>query len=371
MISLCLFCKERNKSSFPECRDAECYICKGASSKLEKIVGWVIEQLKTLQKQETNLKSFSISTIIPREILSKEEDVWDFGLGESIKNAFNKIIVNALVKNTGLDYDVLKADKKITFDIATGNVIIENSDLFIFGRYKKLQADISQTEWTCKNCNGKGCDECDFKGVKYSSVEAIIGKYARKIYHAKDAELHASGREDIDVLNTAGRPFVLELKKPNNGKIKLEILKNEVNNSNEGVEISDLKYVSNSEVALVSDSHFDKMYEAEIKIKEQLSKIDIVKILQLRGVVLHQQTPQRVKHRRCDIIRKRKILDIFILNKNPLKLHILAEAGTYIKEFITGDEGRTKPSITSVLRKEAKCVKLTVIEIHDEFLTGI
>ncbi len=384
MLELCNFCKKRSNPEFLVCENERCFICRGASARLEKMIE------EAAAKMPKQWKSFAISTEIPREIPAREEMVWDYGLGESVKNAFNKRAVNALVEKTGMDYDVIKGDGKVIFDFAKNEVRVENADLFIFGRYKKFRTDLAQTKWTCKKCDGKGCEECDFEGVKYQSVEAIIGKCAKEIYRAKDAELHSSGREDVDALNLAGRPFILELRKPAKGKMDLKLLGEKVNGTNEGVEISDLKYVSNSEVALISDSHFDKAYEADIEVESGMQNTEPeasehvpenplplsleIAINKLRGAVLHQRTPHRVKHRRSDIVRKRKILDLKIVQGEEraemrnAKLYILAEAGTYIKEFISGDEGRTRPSVSEVLGRKAKCIKLSVVEIHDDFL---
>ncbi|MEW6528383.1 MAG: tRNA pseudouridine(54/55) synthase Pus10 [Candidatus Micrarchaeota archaeon] len=357
MIKLCIYCKKRNLSKFKKCANEQCFICKGASARLNKM-------LKNLSLPK-EWKSFAISTEIPREIMAREEEVWDFGIAESIKNDFNKKIVSALVKK-GVEYNVFKNDGKITFDFIKNSVYFSNSDIFIFGKYKKFCTNLAQSEWTCKSCNGKGCEKCGFAGIKYNSIEAIIGKEAREIYGAKDAELHCSGREDIDVLNVAGRAFVLELRAPTKNKLDLKILLNRVNKSKK-VKISDLKYVSNSEVALVSDSHFDKAYQAEIGIR--LSSTDKKKILSFGGKTIYQQTPERVLHRRSNLIRKRKILDLQIIGSS--KIYIVAEAGTYIKEFINGDNGRTKPNIAEKLGKKVKCLNLSVVKIYDEFLQDI
>lgn len=360
MVKLCGFCNKRNDSEFPECKDSYCFICKGASAKLEEMIA------KAANLIPLEWKSFSISTVIPRKMMAAEESVWDFKLGRSIKDDFNKRIVSDLVKKTNLDYDVLKSDGKLIFDFEKNEVRIENSDIFIFGRYKKEKAGVAQSEWICRKCSGKGCETCDFLG-KRDSIEETLSEAALKLFNAKKADLHASGREDIDVQNFAGRPFILEIRKPKKPKITIKEVEKEVNSNNTGVLVQDLKYVSNSKVALVSDSHFDKAYEAEVQIQNP-SDSDIEKILKLKGTVLNQHTPIRVKHRRADLIRKRKILDIKVLKHSPLTIYILAEAGTYIKELISGDEGRTKPSISSVLNKEAKCIKLSVKEIYDDFL---
>lgn len=324
---------------------------------------------KAVKKIPNNWKSFAISTKIPKEMLIAEEESWDHKFGESIKSKYNKKIVEEIVKKTGLKYDIFKADGKIIFNIEKKEVYYVNSDLFIFGRYKKFRTDLAQSEWQCKKCKGKGGVECEFKGAVYKSIEGILSKAVEELYQVQKCKFHASGREDVDVVNSVGRAFVIELRNPKVGKINLEILKKKINQSKQGIEINDLGYVSSSEIALVSASHFDKWYAAELEIK--INKNEARKIVNLKGCVLKQRTPLRVKHRRSDIIRKRKILDIKILNKTKPIIYIFAEAGTYIKEFIHGDNGRTQPNIAQTLGRDIKSIKLSVIKINDEFLRDI
>ena len=44
---------------------------------------------------------------------------------------------------------------------------------------------------------------------------------------------------------------------------------------------------------------------------------------------------------------------------------LLASAGTYIKEFVHGDLGRTVPSIGSLLNSEADILQLDVTNVYD------
>ncbi|MFA5077285.1 MAG: tRNA pseudouridine(54/55) synthase Pus10 [Candidatus Micrarchaeia archaeon] len=363
MIRLCGRCMERNRAGLQRCADSECYLCRGASSMVDEMVG------KALVLIPQDWKKFAISSEIPPDMLAREEEVWDLGLGVSIKSWLNSALAGRIEKATGLEYNFANADGRIVFNFSRMGVRAERSDLFIFGRYKKLSPVLAQSVWTCSSCSGKGCKECDFKGVRYDSVEALLAQAAKDIYGAKDVELHASGREDVDVLNLAGRPFVLELRKPQEGKLDLALLAGKAN-SGGAVEISGLQYASNSEVALVSDSHFDKAYEAEIEIKG-FEPADLGKILALEGAVLSQRTPKRVAHRRSDLVRRRKILGLRLLSEAPLRLLILAEAGTYIKEFVNGDAGRTRPSVGEATGKDAKCIKLLVAQIHDDFLDDV
>ena len=50
---------------------------------------------------------------------------------------------------------------------------------------------------------------------------------------------------------------------------------------------------------------------------------------------------------------------------------VRAQAGTYIKEFVHGDEGRTVPNLGSLLgcQEPAQILELDVLEIHMPFLT--
>ncbi len=56
------------------------------------------------------------------------------------------------------------------------------------------------------------------------------------------------------------------------------------------------------------------------------------------------------------------------LEGSTIVADIHADAGTYIKELIHSDKGRTSPSISSFLGKECTCTRLDVIKIDDGFL---
>lgn len=57
------------------------------------------------------------------------------------------------------------------------------------------------------------------------------------------------------------------------------------------------------------------------------------------------------------------------INPHYFTLHVLASAGTYIKEFVHGDLGRTVPSIGSLLDSEADILQLDVTQVYDSIET--
>ncbi|MDD5023294.1 MAG: tRNA pseudouridine(54/55) synthase Pus10, partial [Candidatus ainarchaeum sp.] len=107
--------------------------------------------------------------------------------------------------------------------------------------------------------------------------------------------------------------------------------------------------------------------------ERELEKEDIKKIENFTDTEIIQKTPNRVKHRRADIKRTRRIIKSRVIefNKNIAKIELTTEPGTYIKELISGDEGRTKPNLSEELKTNAKCSKLTVTGIYDNFLDSI
>ena len=64
-----------------------------------------------------------------------------------------------------------------------------------------------------------------------------------------------------------------------------------------------------------------------------------------------QKTPLRVLHRRSLLDRPRYIYNIetILLNDHYFIMNLRTSAGTYVKEFVHGDLGRTAPSVCSLL----------------------
>ena len=91
----------------------------------------------------------------------------------------------------------------------------------------------------------------------------------------------------------------------------------------------------------------------------------------LQGCTLAQRTPERVAHRRADKIRKRKVLetsDPFVEIDEDGNMvagfSLRCESGTYVKETVHGDGGRTQPSIASLVKAKCTVEWLDVADIH-------
>lgn len=364
-MRLCEICNTANGSAF---ENGECHICENIAIKTNEMV----EKAKQLLIDE-KITSFSISTIIPKDWLTREEKIWDIKIkqAESIKNLLNRKIVLDIRKTKELEYET-DGEIRIVFDYKKNEVYLQKNDMFIFGRYRKLNSGLSQSRWKCPKCDGKGCPKCENKGKYYESVEERIGEPLKQATNAKEYVMHASGREDVDATNSAGRAFVIEIKEPQIRDIDLDLMGKKIAESKD-VEVDDLRIVKRTFTETVTESHFDKEYEAEVEFGRDVEDKDITRIKELQAKTILQQTPNRVAHRRADLVRHRKIKSISMekISKSKAKIKVMAEAGTYIKELISGDKGRTNPSIAELLGTSAVCTKLEVTKIDDGFLDFI
>ena len=91
----------------------------------------------------------------------------------------------------------------------------------------------------------------------------------------------------------------------------------------------------------------------------------------LQGCTLAQRTPERVAHRRADKIRRRKVIEtsapsIEVGDDGILRgqFDLRCESGTYVKETVHGDGGRTQPSVASLIKAKCTVEWLDVADIH-------
>ncbi|SJK86683.1 Putative tRNA pseudouridine synthase Pus10 [Babesia microti strain RI] len=85
-----------------------------------------------------------------------------------------------------------------------------------------------------------------------------------------------------------------------------------------------------------------------------------------KGFIVSQGNPLRMTHRRSQAYRQKRVYYIStkLLHARLFIMDIITEAGTYVKEFINGDLGRSMPSISHLLGGiDLYVLKLDVIDI--------
>lgn len=310
-----------------------------------------------------------IGSIPPDEML-KEEDKFYERIGidfvEPIKSEINRELGKIIEKKIGKLFSQKNPDVTVLVNLKTGKIKKEIRSLYILGKYKKLIRGIPQTKWVCTSCQGKGCMKCKGEGKLYpTSVQEIVERPLLKAARAKKSSFHASGREDIDARCLDFRPFIIELVKPLKRKIDLKDLAKKINKSKK-VNVSNLKFTEKEHVMRLKTERIDKTYVAEIIFEKKIDRKKLKVLKKLAGEAILQKTPLRVVHRRADKFRKRFVKKISwkLVGSKKMILKVRAESGLYIKELISGDQGRTKPNISELISNKPKKIKLDVVKIH-------
>jgi tRNA pseudouridine synthase 10 len=254
-------------------------------------------------------------------------------------------------------------------DLSVGRVELTILPVYFHGRYRKLDRTLPQTRWPCRRCRGRGCTTCNGTGKTYpTSVEEIIAAPFLAVTGAEGTCFHGMGREDIDArMLGRGRPFVLELLRPRHRSVDLAQMATDLARDAAGrVEVLDLRPSDAAEVVRVKEAGPEKSYRVGVVGEVPVAKVNEALELALRQAIA-QRTPKRVAHRRADRVRTRRVVAARVVEatEGRFTLDIRTEAGTYVKEWVEGDDGRTVPSLTSLTGVPLKVEFLDVLEIHD------
>ena len=356
------------KKRLPKGDALRCSLCDG---KFELVESLTQKALQAVEDYE--FSTFLVGIELPLHIEEREDEFKasvNVGYGESMKHEFGRLLGKAIAKRTSKEADYLKPDMVFVFNPFLETVRLQVNPLFVAGRYRKLVRTIPQSKWFCSSCRGRGCEKCGGTGKLYpESVEELSSKPLLEATMGEEAFLHASGREDIDarMLGT-GRPFVIEVSKPKKRFVDLKKIETQVNTSAVGkVEVSGLYFTNKGVVRhLKNGEGAQKEYQLLAEFENAPSEKDLRTIEEkLSGICIKQQTPLRVLHRRADLIREKYIYQVKV-KKVSLKralMEIRCQGGLYVKELVSGDEGRTNPNVSDLLNNRAKTLKLDVLNV--------
>ena len=352
--------------------DVDCVICDNIFHKLDdKLYDKIDAKINQLGVE---FDTFLVGSQIPKDIQKRDEELSEkFNLGvETLKKEVNRLIGLGIWEKYDKDAEFERQDIVFNIDlVGEPKVKIQINPLYIEGKYNKYKRGIPQTKWPCTKCKGRGCEECNFTGKQYpESVEELISEHFLKLTKGREAKFHGAGREDIDVLMLgSGRPFVLEIKEPRIRNLDLAEIEERINEINEGkTAYHGLKLCERPRKAEIKQSSPDtyKVYNAIVKCDEAFDEDKLKELLELGEI--QQQTPLRVLRRRTDMVRVKHVLDLSyeIIDDNTFSMKIKTEGGLYIKELISGDEGRSQPNVSEILGVNAICEQLDVIEVSEK-----
>jgi len=339
--------KFRNNKEFSPEKTEKCFLCNNVFEGLDGYAKNAVKKIKSIE-----FDNFLVGSIIPSEILEREEKLWEVtGIDyvESIKSELNRELGKKIWSIVKKPVNFKNPNIVILLDLNKKDVEVKINSLFVLGYYKKLKRGFPQCKWGTP-------------GKYKTSIQEMIAKPILKVTRGKNDFFHGYGREDVDARCLDWRPFVIEISEPRIRNFSLRKIEKQIDKR---IKIKLLKTVDKFTVRRIKTEMGDKTYRLTVKFNKRIKSSDLKKLKSLVGVI-QQRTPVRVSHRRADLIRKRmvKSLKYKQINKKTIELTVKTNAGLYVKELVTGDNGRTKPSVAEVLGVEARPKGLDVIKIE-------
>ncbi len=373
----------------------ECWVCEGYCGTADAIADAIVGEL-----EGTHFETYQVGTRVPplveeNERLAREDAGLEPDVGESVKREMNREVGRRVGSKTGAEVDFDRPDVLAVVDleafdpletlesetVTSHAVDVQVNPAFVYGRYRKIERDIPQTEWPCRECGGSGvqlgddgeepCEYCGGSGYMYdTSVEQTVRPHVVEAMDGDEGKFHGAGREDVDArMLGEGRPFVLEVKRPQRRDPDPAELERAINDAAGGVEVDGLRLATYDMVERVKEHDASKRYRADVAFGEPVDEGTFESALEeLSGTTVEQYTPQRVDHRRANLTRERTVYEIDgdLLEPTSAEVRVHGEGGLYIKELISGDEGRTEPSLAGLLETDAEVTALDVTGVEGE-----
>uniref|UniRef100_A0A665TNB8 tRNA pseudouridine synthase Pus10 n=1 Tax=Echeneis naucrates TaxID=173247 RepID=A0A665TNB8_ECHNA len=243
-----------------------------------------------------------------------------------------------------------------------------HTSVFVAGRYNKFCRSLPQTPWVI-----------DGERRMESSVEELIAAPILSAFRANGFNFSSSGREDVDVRTLGnGRPFAMEILNPHKSRFnraEMKQLQETINKSSDKIRVRDLQVVSREAMSRMKEGEEEKTksYTALIWTQKPIRSEDITFIDDIKELTLDQKTPLRVLHRRALAVRQRVIhsMNTRFLDPHHFYLGLKTQAGTYIKEFVHGDFGRTNPNLCQLLKTDTDILELDVESVDVDWPPAI
>ncbi|KAI8819570.1 uncharacterized protein EV422DRAFT_588375 [Fimicolochytrium jonesii] len=251
---------------------------------------------------------------------------------------------------------------------------LNHSQIYVAGRYLKLRRHISNSPWVIKG-----------ERLAEHSVEEFVAEKVDEFFRTDGHKFYSSGREDSDVLMLGkGRPYYLELLNPRRidaTKEEMKALEDAINEAAKGlVGARHMQIVTKEDTKELKDAANtkSKSYSTLVKLASPVTIEQLQELSKTTNLEVKQQNPTRVP-RRADLLRDKLIETLHVypassadgpLSDTPtttdeVRVDLRTSAGTYVKEFMHGDNGRTNPSLKDLLGVEwAKVLELDVLEVH-------
>lgn len=346
---LCKRCFERQAGGRAK-PDKQCYICRGLMDSLDQIAGKIVDSVRDYEFQ-----TFLIGATLPTQIYEREDAMrarLKIRGKESVKSQLTGELGMRLVRLARKKVEYLKPDITISLTIDKENNVdvgVKSRPLALFGRYVKKSRGVPQKQDRCVNCEGRGCDSCNYSGLSgYGSVEGVIAKGLLEMTGGQTPKISWIGSEDQSslVLGT-GRPFYSRVFNPKKRKLKKSRIR--------GDGVTATLEVIEDEPEL--QPRFKVKTKIRARCEKALSKDDMKKLNSLADTEVSFENRSKMATKKIYSARARK------LGSGQFVLTMVADGGLMIKQFVGGEE-YMKPNISEILGTKCECVMFDILGVE-------
>ncbi|MCS7113319.1 MAG: tRNA pseudouridine(54/55) synthase Pus10 [Candidatus Bathyarchaeota archaeon] len=320
-----------------------CFVCGGVSDKLQNIASRIVDMVSGYE-----FNSFVVGIVVPGWVSEREDIVRSISSStycEGLKSEFSRELGKLLSSMLGVVFDPYRPDMNVIVDPFSVSIDISPTPLYLAGRFRKLKPGLPIRSRICRVCMGGGCALCGGLGVKETSVEYIFRKVSVELYRCESVKLHVPLDDGRDrVVLGLGRRFVLEVRKPRRRSIDLDLFKERLDSSFEGlIDVNGLSYVDRGFIRRMKTSFESEGYILLLKPVESMDISEAAERLKyLEGL--------RVKQRYPGFKARLKVIsDVSVKFREDglFELRFISSEPLHTKSFIEGGRD-TKPTVMEV-----------------------
>jgi tRNA pseudouridine synthase 10 len=347
----------------------ECNICNGLMHETHSI----IQRIRETLSNDFHFDTFLIGATLPTNLFEKEDQIrarFKIRGRENIKSQLIKNLRKKFSEATKKQIDFLHPDLTINLQFRkdTGlDIDIKMRPLIILGRYIKKNRGIPQRS----GCEHNNPNKINVQREAYplvniapqrasaictledTSIQSLISKEILRITKGEGLKFSWIGSEDENSLVLgSGRPFFVQIRNP---KI-IHLNDRRLNFPRYGLLVSfeqifdklpeqPIQFIAKTKIVIRASRHVGK--EEALKIKSLAD-----------SVVIFRNQKKKFKSSEKRIYS----LDIVKISNEIFELHVVADGGLAIKQFVEGRE-YTSPNISTAANLQCECLLFDILDV--------
>ena len=351
---------------------SECHICSGLMDESESIVKRITEILN----DDYHFDTFLIGAALPAHLYEKEDRIrarFKIRGRENIKSQFMRDLRKKFRECTKKQIDFLYPDIVINLQFekeTTLDINIKMRPIIILGRYVKKNRGIPQR----KGGDYIGCNDMNMQNgfspstnvipllastalavrtPEDTSIQSILSREILKITKGESLKFSWIGSEDEESLvSGSGRPFFVQVRNPKT----IRLNKRRLNFPRYGLFVNIERYFKKLPEQPVQ---FIAKTRIVIQSSRQLGKEDVLKIKSLANSIVvfpNQKNKSRSSTKRIYSV------DVAKIDNRVFELHLVAEGGLAIKQFVEGRE-YISPNVSTAANLQCECLFFDILDV--------